>query len=218
MGDLRRYSGPPRDERREEVVEILTKHYGLDNLTMDEFEARVGRAHAAQTGTELELVVHDLPALPREETPERAAGSSHEAGVRINDARVENEENAVAIFSGFERKGDWYPARTIKATAIFGGGDIDLSEAALPPDGVVIDAFCFFGGLRVVVPAGVDLRIEGGGVFGGFSGKGTRGRGRTADPNALTVRIRGFAVFGGVTCEVADNDDRRRPRHRRHDR
>jgi Flp pilus assembly protein TadB len=49
------------DAERERVVSFLREHAVLGRLTSDELEERVGRAYAAVTVGDLELLIQDLP-------------------------------------------------------------------------------------------------------------------------------------------------------------
>jgi len=49
------------DADRNRVIEVLKEHAGEGRLTLEEFEARVDEALAARTGTDLRLVLRELP-------------------------------------------------------------------------------------------------------------------------------------------------------------
>ena len=53
------------DAERGRVVDQLADHHAAGRLTLDEFEERMSAAWTARTGGELEVLVRDLPALPR---------------------------------------------------------------------------------------------------------------------------------------------------------
>jgi hypothetical protein len=59
-------TGPSPDERitdadRERAIEELRGHMLLGRLTPDEFEERIGSAHAARTRADLDVLSADLP-------------------------------------------------------------------------------------------------------------------------------------------------------------
>src|SRR3954447_9791204 len=71
MGDLQ-----PRmragDKDRQHVVELLGKHFGDGRLTVEEFDERVVRAHAAVHLDELPALPADLPSeAPPPRPPQR---------------------------------------------------------------------------------------------------------------------------------------------------
>ncbi len=56
------------------------------------------------------------------------------------------------------------------------------------------------GGAQVTVPPHVNVVLEGTGIMGGYSGPGTR-HAAEITPDSPTVRVRGVAVWGGVSVE-----------------
>ncbi|MDQ3530644.1 MAG: DUF1707 domain-containing protein [Actinomycetota bacterium] len=57
------------DAERELVARTLRYHTAEGRLTLDELSDRVGEAYAARVGSELELVLRDLPVTPPEDLP-----------------------------------------------------------------------------------------------------------------------------------------------------
>nr|WP_308312736.1 DUF1707 domain-containing protein [Streptomyces sp. ISL-11] len=176
------------DADRDRTADVLRDALGEGRLTPEEHSERVGAAYEARTVGELEAVVADLPrspSAPRYETPAGAYGSSPGA-----DAT----ENLVAVFGGATRKGRWRVPWRTNAFALFGGIEIDLTEAVFERREIVVNAVAIFGGVEIKVPENVSLRSTGGGVFGGFDVRTMEAR----DPGAPVVSVTGFAVFGGV--------------------
>jgi hypothetical protein len=100
----------------------------------------------------------------------------------------------LAIMSAFERRGRWNVPKKLTTFALWGGGVIDLRYADFTSTDVEIHATSIMGGQTILLPPEVNVEIKGHGVMGGFdhnvTGEGT--------PGAPTVRIRGFALWGGV--------------------
>ncbi|MFD5578602.1 hypothetical protein, partial [Streptomyces pseudogriseolus] len=102
---------------------------------------------------------------------------------------------AVAVMSGFQRKGRWTAPRRFNAFAFWGGGEIDLREANFADREVVVNAVAIMGGIDVIVPPGVEVVVRGIGVMGGFD---HREEGVPPEPGAPRVIVTGFAFWGGV--------------------
>ncbi len=83
-----------------------------------------------------------------------------------------------------------------KVTAIFGGGEIYLDRCQLSQKGAVIDLAVVFGGTKITVPRGWNVKTEVVSIFGGFADKRNFFNESSADPSKTLV-IKGIAIFGG---------------------
>ncbi len=183
------------DADRDRVADILRDALAEGRLDAHEHSERLDVVYAAKTIGELEPLVRDLPAVAGDSAgrPRPAAGPARDATAYGGAAST---DNAVAIFGGATRKGRWRVAAKTNAFALFGGVDIDLTQATFEHREIVINATAIFGGIDVKVPENVTLRGHGAGVFGGFEV-----RPHDADPDAPVVIVRGAAVFGGVDAK-----------------
>ncbi len=82
------------------------------------------------------------------------------------------------------------------AAAMFGGADIDLTEAKLDEKGAVLDVFVAFGGVNIYVPKGWKAHVAGLPLFGGWDNK-TR-KTEASDPNQPPFTVRALVLFGGM--------------------
>lgn len=196
MGDLKYFQEIPTERLREQIVEQLKLHYAHDNLSVEEFEQRLERASAVEEKLALLEIVNDLPSISESSDTAAMNGERYAA---LNMGEVRQQQDLVAIFSGNERKGVWYPARNIKILATFGGIDLDFTQAMLPPGDTYIDAMCVFGGVDIIVPEGVNVELSGVPIFGGIDNK----YGDRRLPGAPTLHISGFALFGGIDVKPA---------------
>lgn len=80
-------------------------------------------------------------------------------------------------------------------TAIFGGGDVDLSESTVSPDGARVEVNAIFGGLDLRVPENCRVKITGVPLFGGWDNK-TRTPADAESAPQLDVHV--FTAFGGI--------------------
>jgi len=103
----------------------------------------------------------------------------------------------IAIFGGAERRGRFRVGSWLKAVAVFGGVDIDLSEAVFDAPELVIHCTAVFGGVDIKVPPHVTLRGGGIGIFGGSDIKQHEGD----SPSAPVVTVRTVCVFGGISAQ-----------------
>jgi hypothetical protein len=201
------YSNLSLENLREAVMDELASQYSIENLSMEEYDMRCGKAAKTQMRTELVSLVRDLPIMRMPKDPAANAanvparyenGRTEVAGrsYSLNTGTVKQNDAYINVFFGSSRRGVWKPARTTSVINVFGGTDLDLSEAVLPPEGMTIHLICVFGGCDIKVPEGVNVDVKGFGVFGGFD----RRTMECDDPNAPTIVVDGIAVFGG--CDV----------------
>ncbi|WP_051812125.1 DUF1707 domain-containing protein [Kitasatospora sp. MBT63] len=184
------------DADREVVAELLRDAYAEGRLSVEEHAERIEAAYSAKTFGELAPLTRDLPAPSRismEKPPLGAAARPQ--GAPRPPARTESP-SMVAIFGGASRKGRWRVGGHLRAIAVFGGVEIDLTDAVFESPEVVIEVTAIFGGVDIKVPENVSLHGGGVGIFGGFDVKEQT----AADPYAPVVRVKGAAVFGG--CEA----------------
>jgi hypothetical protein len=115
---------------------------------------------------------------------------------RIDTSATSDEsDKLIAIFGGVTRNGNWRIRRHTHAVAVFGGMDLDLRTAVFESPTVEISGFWCFGGLDIKVPAGIQVRDQTAGIFGGTD---VRDLGDPV-PGAPTLVIKGMTLFGGVS-------------------
>jgi class 3 adenylate cyclase len=167
------------DAERDRAAALMARYTGEGRLTLDEFTQRVEVVLAARTQAELDKVTKDLPVdAPRYESP------------------TPKSESIVAVFSGASRRGRWRTGRGLRATAVFGGVDIDLRNAEIDAPEVEIRAIAVFGGVDIVVPEGVMVNLSG---FSLFGGKDLRMADTPVLPGSPVINVRAYPVFGGVS-------------------
>ncbi|HET9648905.1 MAG TPA: DUF1707 domain-containing protein [Microlunatus sp.] len=184
------------DADRDQVATVLATAYAEGRLTRDEHDERLGRAMSARTFDELIPLTHDLVVVapPKVTTLSSQAASPYQ----IDTAHAsEDVDNMIAVFGGVTRKGRWRMRKQTRAYALFGGIDLDLREATFEGPVVEITGFWCFGGLDIKVPAGLEVRDQTAGIFGGtdVSNLGER------DPRAPVLIVKGMSLFGGVSIK-----------------
>jgi len=115
----------------------------------------------------------------------------------------------VAIFGGGHKKIMTDNFKGGKMTAIFGGAELDLTDAELSEGVNVLEVVAMFGGWELHLPAHWNVEIKVTPVFGGFDDKR---RMMTGDPvdNTRKLIIKGVVIFGGA--EINNHIVKNRPR------
>lgn len=174
--------------QKNNLLDQLSSLYAEDQISLEEYEQWTEQVTALQTLGDLQGVQRNIPGLP----------SLARGNQAMEVYQGSPSQTSVAIFSGTSVAGRFHAAQSHQAIAVFGGVDIDLRQAVIPPEGMTIHVVAVFGGVDVIIPEDVNLEISGIGIFGGFSGK----RHRAHNPDAPTVRIDGIALFGGMDVKV----------------
>lgn len=116
---------------------------------------------------------------------------NHKINEEINklNKNIEGDEIA-AIFSGqnIEFKNEEFKGK--KVSAVFGGLKLDLRKAIIKED-VVIDASAVFGGIDILVPDDVIVKVKSSSMFGGVKSKHDGDKGHT-------IYVNGSVMFGGI--------------------
>jgi predicted membrane protein len=102
----------------------------------------------------------------------------------------------INIFSGGERQIVSENFTGGKITSIFGGSEIDLTQAKLAPGVSEMEIACVFGGTTIIVPNDWNVKIEVVPVLGGFGDERKLNLGRSIDTSRQLI-IKGAVVFGG---------------------
>jgi len=100
------------------------------------------------------------------------------------------------IFSGTKQRISPVVFTGGKITNIFGGSEIDLTRTTLGEGNNVLEVFCAFGGISLIVPSDWEVHIEVTSVLGGFVDKRTYTN-TTSNDSVRKLFIKGSAVFGG---------------------
>ncbi len=96
-----------------------------------------------------------------------------------------------AIFSGCDLKFDGQVFEGAELTAVFGGVKCDLRNAVIEKD-CAIRSSAIFGGVDILVPDHINVKVSSVSIFGGVSNK------TCAHKDAPTVYVSGTCMFGGV--------------------
>ena len=107
--------------------------------------------------------------------------------------------NEAVVFGGLERRMTSQDFQGGDITAIFGGVELDLTEANIQETEATLAITAIFGGVEVRVPRTWQVAFRGAPIFGGVEDK-TR-TSRMDDPASLNLKtlvITGAVIFGGL--------------------
>ena len=107
--------------------------------------------------------------------------------------KLNQEDGYAATFSGQDIKLDNEEFKGTNLNAVFGGLKLDLRKAIIKDD-IVINATAIFGGIDILVPADVKIKIKSNSIFGGVSNK----KETEVKDEPKTIYINASCVFGGV--------------------
>lgn len=96
-----------------------------------------------------------------------------------------------ATFSGCNLNYDGEVFEGAELTATFGGVKCDLRNAIIEKD-CAIQVSAIFGGIDILVPDNINVKVSSNSIFGGFSNK------TSVHSNAPTIYVSGTCMFGGV--------------------
>lgn len=181
----------PLDTLRDETVDQLIMNYGHGKLSLDAFQRRLDDAFDAREQQQLIELTRDLELSvdsgyvekKREELEFRYA----------DDDEVDDVEYIIDIFGGSDRGGLWTAPEELRIFTLFGGSDVDFSEARFSSRTTRVRMFCMFGGVDIFVPEGVNTSVRVFSIFGGVSNKAPN----STDRNAPRLVIEGLVIFGG---------------------
>jgi hypothetical protein len=204
------------DADREKVVTVLSTAYAEGRITRDEHDERLDAVMRAKTFDELVPITHDLVPLPVS-TPSSVPTSAvtpapATMSFSIDTSRDSGSDQMIAIFGGATRKGRWRMPKQSQAVALFGGVEIDLTEATFESTELEISGFWCFGGMEIKAPAGIEVRDRTAGIFGGTEIKGLG----DPIPGAPVITIKGVSLFGGVSVTGPVPSKKKRRKHELH--
>jgi len=181
------------DADRHQVAEVLREAAGEGRIDLTELDERLEATYAARTYADLVPITFDLPVARSSDLPARPAAAA--ASPVVSGPA---EEKHLAILGGLERKGVWTVPAQMTVNCFMGGADLDLRRAQFAAREVVLVINAVMGGADIKVNPHTHVIMEGTGIMGGYSGP-SDSTAPELDANSPTVRIRGFALMGGVS-------------------
>lgn len=111
---------------------------------------------------------------------------------KIKTLNQDGLEEYYATFSGQEinPKGEEFKGASLNA--IFGGIDLNLADVQIQKD-TLINVTSVFGGVDIIVPSNVNVKVQSTSIFGGVDNKVKK-----YNENLPTIYIKAFCLFGGA--------------------
>ena len=200
------------DADRDKVTTVLSTAYAEGRITREEHDERLDQVMRAKTFDDLVPITSDLVPLTAVPAPAAPLQPANAPGpqFQIDTTRDSGADQMIAVFGGATRKGRWRMHKQSNAIALFGGIDLDLTEATFESNELEINGFWCFGGLDIKAPAGIEVRDRTAGIFGGTDIKGLG----DPVPGAPVITIKGVSLFGGVSVSGPKPPRRKRNRGR----
>jgi hypothetical protein len=170
------------DADREAVAERLRIAAGDGRIDLVELEERLGKAYAAKTYGQLEVLVADLPV--------------HAPSITPADALPEPETLVLKTKApNLKQSGQWAVPRHITAQSTTGIITIDFTQASCAHREVVVEAVTGTGWVRIWLPDGWAARISPSSTnTSHIHNKAAE----TAEPGAPTIIVTGHPVHGYI--------------------
>ena len=151
-------------------------------LSHEEYSERMPLALAARTLGDLAALTTDL------------AGPEHQP------VQLHGGQPVTALFGNAERSGRWVVPATLTCVATFGEVVLDFTEAILQDRHVVVTVYALFGRVRLIVPAGVEVVMNGNNFLGRQRG-GTARRVPTSS-DVPVIEVRGYLAATEVVART----------------
>jgi hypothetical protein len=170
------------DSDRERVVVMLSTALGDGRLTRTEHSERVDAALTARTLGDLAALTADL------------------ASAAEQPLRVDGRPVISGLFGTEARTGRWVVPPVLTCTAVCGEVVADFTAALLQARHVVLYAYAFCGRVRLIVPSGVEVVLNGTTLIGRY--RGATARSVPASPDVPVIEVHAFCVAGEVLART----------------
>ena len=185
------------DHLREQVIDQLIVNYGHEALSLEEFESRLDKALVSDNRLELKELVSDLE-IQADNSYAEQKREALELDLEYDYGAAEDVEYAVNVFGGSNRSGEWTVPKEIRMFNLFGGGEIDFTDAKFTHPSVRIKLFTLFGGATIYVREDINAVSKIISIFGGTDNSAPSNPGRRGP----VVVVHGFVMFGGTSIKI----------------
>lgn len=144
---------------------------------------------------------------------ELAALTSDLAAPELQPVRVDGGQPVSALFNAAERRGRWVVPAAMTCVAAFGEVVLDLREAIMQDRHVVLTVYALFGRVRLIVPSGVEVIMNGTVILS--RQRGGTARRVPASPEVPVIEVRGYLAASEVLARTPPHPRRWLPGRRR---
>ena len=185
------------DVLREEVIDQLIVNYGHGELSLEAFERRLDEALANADAGELGELVADLE-LQADKSYADQKREELSLGLDYDYGAPREIEYSINIFGGSNRSGLWTVPKEIRMLCLFGGGEIDFTDAKFTNPSVRIRMLTLFGGATIYVREDINTVSKIVSIFGGSDNSAPS----STSSNAPVVIVEGLVLFGGASIKI----------------
>jgi hypothetical protein len=186
----------PLNTVREETIDRLIVNYGHGKLSLEAFERRLDQALDAKSAEALVALTSDLEL---EVDPQYAQRKRAEFGVQTQPVPYARDVSyMIHVFGGGNRSGAWTVPREIFMLNLFGGCEIDFSNARFTSPVTRVRMLTLFGGAQFYVNENINTQTHALCLFGGIHNAGPS----NPDPGTPTVIVEGLVLFGGADIRI----------------
>lgn len=185
----------PREQVKEEVIDVLVYNYSREVISNEAFERRLDAVIDAKSNAEMMKEIEDL-----DTTPDDVIKQQREESFSVNYSHeaTKDEDWIVNVMGGSDRSGHWAVPKKLNIVSVMGGSTIDFTDAQFSTPNVTINSIAIMGGDKIYVPENVNVICKVFCLMGGIDNKAPS----VANRNAPTITITGFALMGGSSISV----------------
>lgn len=192
------------DAEREHIVAQLNDAVGQGRLTLTEYSDRSAGVYASRKRSELAQFVADLPTVAPSSASQLA--STQPRNLSMSNVGSGRPTQTIPIGS-VKRHGNWQVGVETDIDVFIGSIKLDLRDAQLESSRVTINARASIGSIKVVVPEGLRLVVDGITLLGSRT---VAENNLPSHVNAPTVHLRLDTGIGSVKVYVHPEGKRKR--------
>ena len=181
------------ERERELTVELLSQHFAVDNISLDDLEQRMEQVYRAKSVAALRDITRDLP------TSAAAAVAPSRAVVQADPFPLEHAR-IVSIMAETKRKGLWQLPKKLDVWSVMADTRLDLTEARLTAPVTELRVHGVMAALKVIVQPGVRVVVQTGALMSSVSDDTSEQP--PVGSGAPVVRITGQLVMAELKVRV----------------